>query len=443
MSRRNGAGTAVRDRSATRAPGSRMPRSRVPAQRTAGPAHAAPAPPRWGLTWLGVLPIGLAAALAPADPAPVYASGLWLAGLALLGSGRVPRLGPVDYLGLLLCGWITATLIWTRDPTASQTAVRSWWTVTLLLIAARHVLTTRGRLLAVAAALLSGTTWTAVQVVLAGESEEPVLRVGLDNVGVNYTAYALTSGALVCVMLLVARAGNRLVRAVLWALLPLLVHAIALTGTRASLVALAAVAGYLLLALFHRDAWAWSAAVSALLLAVVPFGHLGRHRPELLDALFSRPLDDLSGRLLVWPIAEATFWESPLVGIGVGAFPSVNPYFGIGAHSLLLTLGNDVGLVGIVIFIALIAGVLAGAAPGSGRRNAMLAGALIVGWTPIWLSGHWEISPVAWLVLGLWSRLPVALATPRRGRRRRRRSDAFLPGRLPTYRTGHATTRRS
>ncbi|MEH0972536.1 O-antigen ligase family protein [Micromonospora sp. CPCC 205546] len=429
MSRRYEAPASVPDRTVQWP--SAVPAPRVPLRpaRTTGPAHAASDERGRGLTWLGVPPLGLAAALAPVDPGMVFGFGLWLAGLALLGSGRVPRLGPLDYVALLLCGWTTASLMWTRDVAASQTAVQAWWTVTLLLIGARHVLTTRRRLLAVAAALLGGTVWAAVRLILAGDTGEPTLRVGLDGVGVNYTAYALTSGVLVCVMLLVARAGNRPVRVGLWALFPLLAHAIVLTGTRASLVALTAVAGYLLFARVYRQAWAWCLAVAALLLVVVPFGHLTRYRPEWLDAAFSRPLDDLSGRLLVWPIAEASFWESPLVGIGVGAFPSTNPYFEIGAHSLLLTLGNDVGLVGIAIFVALLTHVMRGAAPTAGRRNAALVGVLLAGWTPIWLSGHWEISPFAWLVLALWSRLPVALALPRAGRRRRRRTYPPAPRR--------------
>ncbi|MEU9506156.1 O-antigen ligase family protein [Micromonospora sp. NPDC048170] len=422
MSRRYDAHGSVLDHSATGMSAAPVPRDPLHPARTAGPAHAAPEETRWRLTWLGVPPLGLAAALAPVDPDLVFGFGLWLAGLALLGNGRLPRLGPLDHLALLLCGWVTASLMWTRDAAASQVAVQAWWTVALLLVAARHVLTTRRRLLVVAGALLAGTVWTAVRIVLAGGTGEPAPRVGLDDMGVNHTSYALTSGTLVCVMLLVARVGNRPVRAGLWTLFPLFVHATVLTGTSASLIALAAVAGYLLVTLAHRHAWAWSVVLSALLLVAVPFGHLTPYRPEWLDSVFNGPLDDLSGRLLVWPIAEASFWESPLVGIGAGAFPGINPYFGIGAHSLLLTLGNDVGLVGIAIFIAMITYVIRGAEPTSARRSALLVGVLVVGWTPIWLTGHWEISPLAWMVLALWSRLPVALAPPPSGRRRRRRS---------------------
>ncbi|WP_435207475.1 O-antigen ligase family protein [Micromonospora sp. bgisy143] len=365
--------------------------------------------PRWNLARLSVLPICLAAFLAPLSPNLVYRGGLWIAAAALVTSGRIPRTGPADYLAILICCWASTTLMWTRDIESSQIAIRAWWTVALLLIAARHVLSSRRRLLLVAGAYLAGAGWTTVQLIRASRLDATALRISLDGVGVNYTAYCLATAALVAVLLLVARVGNRLVRTALWLLLPLFGYGTMLTGTRASQIALAAVAAYLVIDRLAGRTWAFAAAGSALLLVLVPFGHLTRYQPQWLENVFNRPLDDLSGRLAVWPIAEASFWDSPLVGIGVGAFPSTNPYYGVGAHTLLLTLGNDLGLIGIALFVALIGFLLRDAAPRLGRRHGMLVGALIVGWTPIWLSGHWEISPVAWLMLALWSRLPVAL----------------------------------
>ncbi|MBM0233464.1 O-antigen ligase family protein [Micromonospora sp. STR1_7] len=381
-----------------------------------------PEAPRWNLAGLSVLPICLAAALAPVNPTLVFAGGIWIGIIALLTSGRIPRTGPADYLALLLCCWASATLIWSRDVDSSRIAVHAWWTVALLLIAARHVLSSRRRLLLVAGCFLGGAGWVAVQLILARDEAAagPALRTSLDGVGVNYTAYCLATAALVTVLLLAVRAGNRLVRVVLWLLLPLLTYATMLTGTRASLIALAAVAAYVIVSRFSERTWILAVPASASMLAVIPFGHLATYHPQWLENLFNRPLDDLSGRLAVWPIAEASFWESPLVGIGVGAFPSTNPYYEVGAHSLLLTLGNDLGLIGIVLFAALIGFLLRDAAPGQGRLHGLLVGALVVGWTPIWLSGHWEISPMAWLVLAVWSRLPVALPVRTAAHRLRR-----------------------
>ncbi|WP_282261149.1 O-antigen ligase family protein [Micromonospora sp. WMMD1155] len=389
----------------------------VPAQLS--PAEAVPHGGQW-LGQLSIAPLCLVAGLAPLDPQLAYQYGLWLAGLALLINGRVPRVGAVDVLAVLLGAWVTSTSIWTRDPAATAIAVRVWWTVILVFLAARHVIHTRPRLLLIALAFLVGSTWAGVKMILVGdENQIPGLRVGIEGVGVNYTAYSLSTGVVVGLLLLVA-VRNRLARIALLLTAPILLYATVLTGTRASLVALAAVALYLLLDGAIKQAWVLAAAVSLVLLFVVPFGDLSQFRPEWLEHAFSRPLDDLSGRLAVWPIAEASFWKSPMLGIGVGAFPSTNPYFGIGAHSLMLTLGNDIGLVGIAMFVALVSCVLRDAAPTDGRRHRMLVGALIVVSTPIWLSGHWETSPAVWSVLAIWSRLPLALVNPRPTRRHRR-----------------------
>ncbi|WP_433131788.1 O-antigen ligase family protein [Micromonospora sp. CA-240977] len=407
----------------TRPPGS-IPADESPIGRRRAPGFTEPAPivSRWNLSSLSVLPICVAAALAPVNATLVYSGGLWLAVVALLSSGRIPRVGAADYLALLICCWASTTLIWSRDIESSRVAVQAWWTVALLLIAARHVLCSQRRLVLVAGAFLGGAVWAAIQLFIAGRRDETALRISLDGVGVNYTAYCLATAAVVTVLLLVVRAGNRLVRAVLWLLLPLFGYATSLTGTRACLVALAAVAVYLVVDRIAGRTWAIAIVLSAVLLAVVPFADLAQYQPPWLEHLFNRPIEDLSGRLAVWPIAAASFWDSPLLGIGVGAFPSTNPYYGVGAHSLLLSLGNDLGLIGIALFAALVGFLLRDAAPGDSRRRGMLVGVLIVAWTPIWLSGHWEISPAAWLVLAIWSRVPVAIPVRTAAHRRRRRA---------------------
>ncbi|TNH27618.1 O-antigen ligase family protein [Micromonospora orduensis] len=412
MAKGYGATRSIMEQLPRRAGGAAPTTSPIGHPRPGGPAAATPPGTRWNLAGFSVLPICLAAVLGAVNPNLVYQGGLWLAAAALLASGRIPRIGPADYLAILICCWASATLMWSRDIESSQIAVRAWWTVALLLIAARHVLSSRRRLLLVAGSYLAGAGWTAVELIRASRLDETALRVSLEGVGVNYTAYCLVTAALVTVLLLVARVGVRPVRAALWLLLPLFGYGTMLTGTRASQIALVAVAAYLVVDRLAGRTWAFAIGVSAALLVLVPFGHLARYQPQWLANVFDRPLDDLSGRLAVWPVAEASFWDSPLVGIGAGAFPSTNPYYGVGAHSLVLTLGNDLGVIGMVMFAALIGFLIRDAAPWLSRQHGILVGALIVGWTPIWVSGHWEISPVAWLTLALWSRLPVALAEP-------------------------------
>jgi O-antigen ligase len=156
--------------------------------------------------------------------------------------------------------------------------------------------------------------------------------------------------------------------------------------------------------------WRCVAVSAPVLLVVVPLGLYGDARLLWVQQFFPRASDDLSGRLVVWPYARAAWAEHVWTGLGPLVFRQTNP-LGIGPHSLLLTLGVDLGLIGAVVYLAAVVAALAAAcrAGDAGRR---MAGVLLVCWLPIWLTGHWELSPSAWLVLAMWSRLPLVL-TPK------------------------------
>lgn len=123
-----------------------------------------------------------------------------------------------------------------------------------------------------------------------------------------------------------------------------------------------------------------------------------------LDGLYGRPTGDISGRLSIWPYALSTWWESPLTGSGAGVFISTNPYE-IGPHNLLLTVGNDLGLVGVLLYFGTMAAALVTAAR-TGRTALLLACAFTAAMLPIWLTGQWETALGFWLALGLLTVLP-------------------------------------
>jgi hypothetical protein len=107
--------------------------------------------------------------------------------------------------------------------------------------------------------------------------------------------------------------------------------------------------------------------------------------------------------------------QAPLVGNGAGVFPALNPYH-IGPHTLLLTLGNDLGLIGVVLYAATFFTALAKPASYSLPLSRRLVGVFLAALLPIWLTGHWESSPGAWLALALLSVLPRVLGALEQGR---------------------------
>lgn len=158
-----------------------------------------------------------------------------------------------------------------------------------------------------------------------------------------------------------ARAGLALLASVM-------AGAVWLAGSRATLLAVAVI--LLLLAVFRWRRLAWSLPLLAAGVAAL----LALRWNEVVGALGANGLRGASGatsvvgladRLQIWARALQLIYDFPLTGVGLGAFaqivPLFSPYFGIpawvdipDAHQLLLQVGIDLGLPGLVVFTALL-----------------------------------------------------------------------------------------
>lgn len=153
-----------------------------------------------------------------------------------------------------------------------------------------------------------------------------------------------------------------------------------------------------------------AAAAAPVALALVPLGITESALLWFESYLGQRTTGDLSGRLVVWPEALAAWSDSLFLGNGPGVFPISNS-MGIGAHNLVLTVGNDLGLLGLLIYVAVVASALAVAwlRSASGPR---LVSVFLIALLPIWLTGHWEVAMGFWLLLAAVSVFPSAAAAP-------------------------------
>jgi O-antigen ligase len=151
--------------------------------------------------------------------------------------------------------------------------------------------------------------------------------------------------------------------------------------------------------------WAAVAIVVPSMLILVPLTSSRDGWLPWLESIFAyRVTGDLSGRLQLWPYAMEMWSESLMTGAGAGTFAVSNPYL-MGAHNLVLTLGTDLGLIGAILYAAVYVTALARA--GSGTVPRRLVGLFLISLLPIWLTGQWEVSPGAWLVLAVLSTLPL------------------------------------
>jgi putative inorganic carbon (HCO3(-)) transporter len=162
-----------------------------------------------------------------------------------------------------------------------------------------------------------------------------------------------------------------------------LVGVVWLAGSRGTLLALAAIV--LLLPVLRRPRLAWALIALAAGIAVL----LAARWEVIAPALGAGGADsaiDFDERLEIWARAVRLIYDFPLTGAGLGAFaqviPLLYPYFLIpatvdvpDAHQLLLQVGVDLGLPGLVAYVALLLCLFAMLA-GVLRRQAGLSHAL-------------------------------------------------------------------
>jgi O-antigen ligase len=161
------------------------------------------------------------------------------------------------------------------------------------------------------------------------------------------------------------------------------------------------------------------AALTPAVILLVPIGAVPGRLHVWLDGLYGRPTGDFSGRLSIWPYALSSWWDTPFTGSGAGVFNGTN-MFGFGPHNVLLTVGNDLGLVGVALYFGAMAGALVTTARIS-RPGLVYACGFAAAMLPIWLSGQWETALPFWLVLAVLTTLPEVSAPARRCGERARR----------------------
>ncbi|MFI0794535.1 O-antigen ligase family protein [Micromonospora rubida] len=344
--------------------------------------------------------------------------------VAILVSCRVPRLLPPDLLAAATGVWAAVTLFRAADLDAAIRMAYLYGAACAMFIAVRHVVRTRAALFAVGYAFLAGCVGTTVKLITnpipnSMQARDSVMdfsiRYGVEGVNYNYTAYSLAAGVVLAAVLLLLGPSTKIEWICIAATAAVLFWGVLLTGTRGALVAVLAGAGYLLLStVAARLARTFAVVAVPITLIAVPLGLYRLLSSEVLwlDGAFAgRATGDLSGRLYIWPYALSSWAESPLLGIGPGMLTATGR-LGLGAHNLLLSVGNDLGLIGVVLYGGMLTFALAGPLRHASPVSSRVAGLFLVSQAPIWLTGHWEISPVCFVALALVSVAPVAVRPP-------------------------------
>jgi O-antigen ligase len=112
-------------------------------------------------------------------------------------------------------------------------------------------------------------------------------------------------------------------------------------------------------------------------------------------------------RAQIWRAGLEVFAHHPVVGVGAGGFPAaVVPAFGskVTAHSTLLSVGVDLGIIGLLLFVGAFVAALRRVLQRTGDARA-LGLSLLASWLVGSASLSWEARKTTWLVLLLCAAL--------------------------------------
>ncbi len=175
-----------------------------------------------------------------------------------------------------------------------------------------------------------------------------------------FLARSLAEGALICVYFLVGRYVSTTLRIMSFALLPLFAVALVATGSRGPLLALlVGLAVLLTLVLRQGQGLRYTVVFLGAVVASVVVVPRMLSTPGAIDralSLFTDAGSGLSsnGREVLWNQAIEAVSLHPLLGLGTGGFAAIQPLERY-PHNLFLEAAAEMGVVGLVLVVAVIA----------------------------------------------------------------------------------------
>jgi O-antigen ligase len=359
-----------------------------------------------------------------------------VAGIRWVVRGRLRRLTPLHYVMAAFVLWAGLTLVWSAAPDMTLSRLGSYAQLFVLVWLIWELAPEEKRWAALLRAYSLGAAIASINTIrnLLGADPDEIAgpnfiadgRYAPEGFDQNELALMLALSVPITIYL-ITRRQSRLLEVLCWIQLVLCATAILLTGSRAGVICLALASTMMLFAIPHLPGWKKTACViavsCAVLLAAIAVPATTWDRLLTLGSEVSE--GTLNHRTSIWAAGLTVFRDHALLGVGAGAFgPSVLPLIDIDyiAHNSFLSVLVELGVVGELILLSLLAGmlyvVLRMRSPQKWLWLIMLAT-----WSAGVLSLTWEYRKPTWFLFGM---LAAQAGMPRMIRRtfyvRRRRA---------------------
>ncbi len=349
----------------------------------------------------------------------------WLAAITV-GEYRGRRLFESNgllFLLLLFISWATLSALWAADSGEAIGAVARYAPNAMLFLVVYAAVQTRSQALWVVGALLAGALIAAAYGVVFPVEGDTTGRLSGAFGNANETGTALAVGVALAGGLAIALRGHPGLQAAAVVGVPLCMMALFLTVSRGGIVALVAVLVAGVFVAGPRRGTVLAAAVAGLVMAVVYFGAFAgvQEREHLLKS------DGGTGRTDIWKVGWRMVEANPALGVGAGNFANTSVHYLLEpgaiarpdfivdepkvAHNTYLEMLAELGVVGLVLFLAIIGGALSSLlkaartfAAGGDREMDVLSRAVLialVGFLTAAFFGSRGFSNQLWLLLGL------------------------------------------
>ena len=332
------------------------------------------------------------------------AAGLWA--LSVLETQRLRQPGLFQVTVCLLVAWNLCSLLWSHDLDASVEKAATWVLLAGLVLLLWDVYTTKRALRAGLLAYLMGSYVSIAATVISfrtGVTAE-YGRYAAEGFNPNGLALILALGLPVACYLAATRresAAPRLTALLALAYIPCALLGIGLTGTRTALLASAPALLFGLWSLRMAGPAVRIGVVIGVLTAL--YGVIGFVPDFLLERLASTGDElqqgDFTGRTFIWAESLRVIRDSPILGVGTGAFRAAVGLDKV-AHNSVLSILVELGLVGLTLYAAALV-IAVRAALRAPRLEAAFWLALLATWAIGASALTWEHHKQSWLVLGL------------------------------------------
>ena len=338
----------------------------------------------------------------------VVVAGAWA--LCALAAGRLRRPGTLLVLMALFVAWCLASILWSVDSELSIRQAITYLQLLMLAVILWDLVQTERELRLTLQAYVLGSWVVVVRLVQTYLTGDVMRRFTVGEFNQN------TLGLVLCLALPMAwhlastaraqRAAGAAdlsvrLRLVNLAFIPGALFAIFLTSSRAALLGALLGLGYMALSLRHAR-WGWRLAAVGAAVAIAVFGW--RYIPEQsLDRYESTATElsegDWNGRLPIWEEGLDMFEANWLVGVGARAFVTGAVETGNAPHNLVVSLLAELGVIGFVLFAAILA-TAAGLALRQ-RGTAAMWLTLLVVWFLNAITHNYEDKKVTWMLFML------------------------------------------